>query len=270
MLTQDAVDHGLVYDVGAHLGEDSNFYLKLGFRVVAVEANPALVKKLRLRFSREIESGDYQLVPYAIGDSTQEITFYVNNSLSVWGTTNPDWARRNERMGAQSEPIKVKCVQFADVLAEYGTPHYLKIDIEGADMLCVDALRARSACPSFLSIESNKTSWAELMSELNVLYEIGYRRFKVVDQRRHFAGDFATRDGKRVHHQFESDSSGPFGEHLAGEWLTREEAIMRYRSIFRLYRTIGDNRLLGRVLGKMPLLRRIRDLVSWYDTHAAL
>ncbi len=30
----------LVFDVGAHKGEDSDFYLNLGYRVVAVEANP--------------------------------------------------------------------------------------------------------------------------------------------------------------------------------------------------------------------------------------
>jgi hypothetical protein len=30
----------LIYDVGLHLGEDSEFYLKKGFNVVAVEANP--------------------------------------------------------------------------------------------------------------------------------------------------------------------------------------------------------------------------------------
>ena len=33
----------LIYDVGAHKGENSDFYLRLGFRVVAVEANPMLV-----------------------------------------------------------------------------------------------------------------------------------------------------------------------------------------------------------------------------------
>lgn len=33
-------NENLIYDVGLHLGEDTNFYLKNVFRVVAFEANP--------------------------------------------------------------------------------------------------------------------------------------------------------------------------------------------------------------------------------------
>ncbi|HKF56732.1 MAG TPA: hypothetical protein VKJ45_14845 [Blastocatellia bacterium] len=32
----------LIYDVGPHLGEDTDFYLQKGFTVVAIKANPAL------------------------------------------------------------------------------------------------------------------------------------------------------------------------------------------------------------------------------------
>ncbi len=44
----------LIYDLGSHNGQDSEFYLKKGFIVVAVEANPTLCDGLKLRFSREI------------------------------------------------------------------------------------------------------------------------------------------------------------------------------------------------------------------------
>ena len=36
----------LIYDVGAHLGEDSQHYLAKGFKVVAVEANPDLAQDI--------------------------------------------------------------------------------------------------------------------------------------------------------------------------------------------------------------------------------
>ena len=36
-------DPNLIYDVGLHLGEDTEYYLKKGFRVIAFEANPELV-----------------------------------------------------------------------------------------------------------------------------------------------------------------------------------------------------------------------------------
>ena len=36
----------MVFDVGMHRGEDTELYLSKGFRVVAFEANPNLVKKV--------------------------------------------------------------------------------------------------------------------------------------------------------------------------------------------------------------------------------
>jgi 16S rRNA A1518/A1519 N6-dimethyltransferase RsmA/KsgA/DIM1 with predicted DNA glycosylase/AP lyase activity len=41
----------LIYDVGAHQGEDTDFYLKKGFAVVAIEAVPEFCKSLEKRFS---------------------------------------------------------------------------------------------------------------------------------------------------------------------------------------------------------------------------
>jgi len=41
------MDAQLIYDVGAQLGEDTDFYLRKGFKVVAIEANPPLAEGLR-------------------------------------------------------------------------------------------------------------------------------------------------------------------------------------------------------------------------------
>jgi hypothetical protein len=52
----------LIFDIGCHEGQDSDFYLRKGFTVVAVEANPALCVQLKQRFSQEIEDGQFTLV----------------------------------------------------------------------------------------------------------------------------------------------------------------------------------------------------------------
>ena len=43
----------LIYDLGCHNGQDSDFCLKKGFTVFAVEANPELCDVLKLRFLEE-------------------------------------------------------------------------------------------------------------------------------------------------------------------------------------------------------------------------
>lgn len=46
----------LVYDVGMNRGEDTEFYLKKGYRVVGFEADPLLVDQCRKRFAAELSS----------------------------------------------------------------------------------------------------------------------------------------------------------------------------------------------------------------------
>ncbi len=263
-----AIDNRLIYDIGAHRGEDSDYYLRLGYRVVAVEGNPQLAERLRQRFAAEIESGALTLIANAIGERDADAVFYVNDRNSAWGTTDPAWARRNQLMGADSRAISVKCVRFIDILARHGVPEYLKIDIEGADMRCIEDLSLSDARPRYLSIESTKTSWRDLVREFDALDRLGYTRFKVVKQARFPNRRLTRADGTVYDYAFEAGASGPFGEDLPGRWLTRRQAIARYIRIFIAYKTLGDNTLLSRLLPRIPVLRRLMALVSWYDTHA--
>jgi FkbM family methyltransferase len=263
----DEVDD-LIFDVGAHTGEDSEYYLKLGYRVLAIEANPVLADNLRIRFTQEIRDGRYMLIERAISNSDGPVTFFINEHNSAWGTANPEWAQRNKDMGSDSERISVQPIRFIEVLKKHGCPHYLKIDVEGADMLCVDELHGIEARPRYISLESSKTSWPDLLNEFRALASLGYTKFAVVDQRSHSTRAFRHRNGQIVNHAFERGSTGPFGEHLQCRWLSKEQAFRRYVWIFFLYRTLGDNTLLSRLIDRIPVLRRGLALVSWYDTHA--
>src|SRR5215469_13950329 len=100
----------LIYDVGAHLGEDTDFYLRKGFKVLAVEANATLAERLRERFRSSLHGGSLSVLQAAIAEHSGEVDFYVNESESVWGTIRPDWAKRNARLGAPSKLNRVKSV----------------------------------------------------------------------------------------------------------------------------------------------------------------
>lgn len=266
----------LIFDVGLHLGEDSAYYLAKGFRVVAFEANPTLVAHCRRRFEAELAAGRMTIIEGAVDDRGEEIVpFYVHDN-TVWGTTDPAWVDRNARFGP-SRTIEVRTVNFDEALGEFGMPHYMKIDIEGADRICLDALGRGPERPAFLSVEAEKVDWNDLVSELEQLRALGYVRFAVCQQ-----GGLpgrtvttTTRDGSHLTYTFEPAASGPFGEDIDRPWTDMSGAIVRYRKIFREYRTFGDNSLFNQVkLGR--LVRRGlsgalgRPLAGWYDTHARL
>ena len=130
----------LIYDVGMHKGEDTEFYLRKGFRVVAFEADPELVVYCKERHRHFLDTGQLVIVEGATVDQNsndigRKATFYKNRDNSVWGTVHTDWAKRNERLGTSSVSVEVDVIDFARVLQQTGMPHYMKIDIEGADMI---------------------------------------------------------------------------------------------------------------------------------------
>lgn len=185
-------------------------------------------------------------------------------------------------MGTSSCEITVAGARFTEVLAKYGMPYYLKIDIEGSDLLCVSCAKDFQSRPKYLSLESAKTSWRSLRREFTLLKEPRiFSRFKVFQQDdvvAQVALNLAC-EGRYAEHQFEHSGSGLFGEELPGLRLSKEGALELYRKIFLGYFLYGDDGLLsqpygdGGILQRSSIGRRVlrytRSQLGWYDTHAA-
>jgi FkbM family methyltransferase len=265
----------LVFDVGFHLGEDTAYYLRKGYRVVAFEAHPELVEFGRRRFASDIAAGRLQIVSGAITDSPQDaLTFYTHSRVSGWSTLQPQRAKRNQVMG-ESVPVTVPAVRFATCLRDHGVPHYIKIDIEATEMLCLEALLdiEPEQRPRYVSIEAESETWSGVVRQFDLLERLGYARFAIVQQ-----GDIGgrvaritTRDGRTVPYRFEMFSSGAFGEDLAGPWMDKREALRRYRRILRAL-------VAAHAFDQLPKGTEIRYVVAtlvgrplpgWFDIHAA-
>ncbi len=272
----------LIYDVGMHKGEDTDYYLKKGFRVVAFEANPALVASCRNRFSDDIKNGKLSIVEGAIVEQLPDksqpasIKFYQNKQKSIWGTVDSAWAQRNEVVdGTTNEIIEVPVVNFSDCLKEHGIPYYMKIDIEGMDSVCLKALMNSQQKPDYISIESEKVSFDKLLEEFNLLVKLDYSKFKAVQQKyiSRQREPNPSREGCHVGYRFQNGSSGLFGSDLPFEWKEYDQIIEEYKSIFVQYELFGDYgkfskyspvKFLLKVIGKITQ----KPIPGWYDTHA--
>jgi FkbM family methyltransferase len=262
----------LIYDVGLHNGDDTAFYLRRGFRVVAVEADPSLVGLARRRFATELRAGRLTLVHAGIADQDGTAEFYLCEGKSEFNSFD----RANAtKFGHQCHAIEIPCRRFGSILRQHGLPHYLKIDIECFDSHCVAELQ-RDRLPKYISCELTKTVQIEQLAEL------GYDAFKLVWQGHHRAvlDDTCTfgawlrttfrpvrpvawiakkyqslrnrsvRSAARAlrkwrllppenpwNWKFPHGSSGPFGEDAPGEWIDRDEALFRW---FALRRECGE------------------------------
>jgi len=270
----------LIYDVGMHKGEDSEFYLNKGFRVVAFEADPEHVAFVKNRLSSFIDAGRLVIVEGAIVDdcileSGQKKISFFKSEASICGTVHQKWVDRNNIGGIGAYEIEVDILDFSSCLKKYGIPYYLKVDIEGNDLACLSSLRDFSQRPDYLSIEAEQSSFEKLVEEISLFESLGYHAFKVVQQSQRFmkiTPPFPPREGEYFPTSFSKDSSGLFGRELPGTWLNREQTLQKYRRIIFLYKVMGHYGLCKSWFGKRihGVLKRLlrHPLPGWFDTHA--
>lgn len=273
------MNKNLIYDVGMHKGEDTSYYLKKGFKVVAFEADPDLISMNKENFSKEIKDGDLIIVEGAIIDksktSAKKIKFYKNQSNTVWGTVVEEWSIRNEQMGSKSIIIEVPTVDFGKCIEVHGMPYYLKIDVEGMDVVCLESLVQFESKPAHISIESEKVDFAQLIKEFELFEALGYDNYQMINQENiNLLKEPAdSREGKFLNYTFKKGSSGLFGSDFRTPWLSKKKALRNYKWIFYGYKLWGDNSRIKYWFGMNFIKRILRKLLrhnipGWYDTHA--
>ena len=172
-------------------------------------------------------------------------------------------------------------IDMAQIYRSYGIPYYLKVDVEGVDRLVVEELNAFEERPQYLSLESEKRDFDQLVAEMELLDSLGYNKFKIVQQQFIPGTKFTTHaiDGQLFDYVFQSDASGPFGDDLPQPWLTYGQALKEYKSIYRRYKFFGDYSYFQNMPGKaQEVVRGLYGMITgyrgplpgWFDTHASL
>jgi len=161
-----------IIDIGMYDGSDTDYYLRCGHEVIAIEANPSLCEKATRRFSRYVASGSLVVLNLAIGPGD-----FLDLNLS--GDDLGSSSIQPERVADRS-PVgtcRVKAALLPEIIAEHGQPDFVKIDIEGADRDCVLSLTP-SIAPQYLSFEAPQ----EIEDLISHLQSLGYTQFKAVNQ----------------------------------------------------------------------------------------
>jgi FkbM family methyltransferase len=243
------IQNNLIYDFGFHNGDDTDFYLAKGFQVVAAEANPGLIQKGIERFKKQISEGRLVLLHKAISDAAgRTVNFYIHHEKNDWSSCLKELA---ESDGSKAEVATVETTCLSDLCIQFGVPRYLKVDIEGCDLIVARQLSEIQEKPTFVSFETSKRDYAGLFA---YLYVSGYTHFQLINQAKHAArkAPEVPGEGIAIDYTFSQYSSGYFGEDLPKSgWLSYDEAMVRYIKYKELKQI--DNQELG---------------LGWVDLHA--
>jgi hypothetical protein len=156
-------------------------------------------------------------------------------------------------------------------MKKYGVPYYCKIDIEGYDAIAASTLQNTTYRPDFISVETEcigqdeKITEVESLKTLDTLKDLGYSKFKLVDQEtlevlstkpfynidsgpdtlKKKIAKLMFNPEKKVNNieqlkkehnfNFAIYASGPFGDDLKGEWVdypTAKRMLLMHRNDF--------------------------------------
>ena len=267
------IEDDLIYDLGMNICEDTEFYLKLGFRVVAVEADPAACATAEERFGNAAREGRLKIINAAISESRDPLTFYVCSTMSAWSTASTRLRDQWAREGARFTEIEVPGVVTDDLVRTYGVPHYAKMDIEGCDLMCMEGLSRQPIRPSYLSFEVDFYYAEEMVACATAM---GYRRFALVPQSTvpTQRQPKTPKEGRQVEHCFKCGASGLFGEDLPHPWVSARAIRAKCRAIINQHRASGLLARIERVPATQSWASGIRrrwlsGTSDWYDIHAA-
>ncbi len=124
---------GLAFDIGAHVGDRSASFLRLGASVVALEPQPRVFRTLRLIHGRNPRA---TLLCQAAGAAQAEIEMHLNTrnpSISTASTALIAAAQDAAEWQGQvwDRTIGVPVTTMDQLIADHGLPDFTKIDVEG-------------------------------------------------------------------------------------------------------------------------------------------
>ena len=253
----------LIYDVGMHNGADTDFYLRKGFDVAAIEANPDYVARARERFASEIAEGRLVIHDVALTETAGEVSFFVHE--------HDDWSRLDVDLdhrfpaGTYRE-IKVRGMPFQDIVRGHRAPYYVKLDIEGPERMAIGQMFSAGVRPPFLSFEAN----LETGPILELLEANGYGEFQLLGQldKSWIRLPSPPLEGDFCDVRFDTLMSGPFGRELPGRWVTRRalrEQLDAHAARVREGDPVAKNEWhdVHARRTAAPRRRRIFDLAGW-------
>lgn len=228
-MTRIVRDRRLIYDIGMSEGNDTSFYLRKGFRVVGVEADPVMHEHLFQRFAPEISDGRLNLLNRAASNRAgDEVVFF--RDLREQGHSSI--VCRGDKNDLEIEKFNVLTTNYEELTYLFGVPYYLKIDIEGGEPAFLTGMLNARGLPEYISSE------IQSVEPIILFHKMGYKWFRLINQVKiyQFPAPNPPLEGEFVNDLPRHQWSGLFGRELPGAtWFTIEQITEIHRMLHELW-----------------------------------
>jgi FkbM family methyltransferase len=153
-----------VYLVGNVMTAEVAQYLRSGYGVICIEANPLRAERL----ARDVGGESCIVLNLALGTREETLLFYVDSA--------------GELLSFEDSPgaceIAVRVRTFPSVLAEFGTPYFVRLATERPEGDTVLRSLTAETSPEFVSFEAGGKALGSLLH----LHAIGFQWFNISAQ----------------------------------------------------------------------------------------
>ena len=171
----------LVFDIGCNVGDKTDVLLDLGAAVVAVDPSAVCVERVKHRFKNAVAMGRLHTECVAVGSKPGEINVTMIDPVSGMYSGSADFLKYVSEIGyAGTGTRTVACLTLDQLVARYGKPALIKIDVEGMDAEVLEGLRER---PRYLSFEyhTSPTVWSRTEQCFAEATRLGFERANLTD-----------------------------------------------------------------------------------------
>ncbi|MEO1206146.1 MAG: FkbM family methyltransferase [Pseudomonadota bacterium] len=171
-------ESGLAFDIGAHVGDRTQSFRRLGARVVALEPQPLCAAALHEIFADE---PNVTLIKKACAAKPGKLTFHVNSANPTVSTASNDFITEADGADGWADQrwdseITVEATTLDDLIAAHGMPDFIKIDVEGFEDTVLAGL---TSAPRALSFEFTTIQRQTALHALQKLTDLGPYRFDI-------------------------------------------------------------------------------------------
>mgnify|MGYP001184704312 CR=1 FL=1 len=172
----------LVFDIGANMGTRVETALALGARrIVAVDPQERCIRYLRLKYRHNPR---VSIVPKGIAAEPGTLTLYLSptSGASTFSPAMRETHRAVSHIHYTGEAT-AELTTLDALIAEYGEPDFVKIDVEGFEL---EVLKGLSQPVTLVSFEAQPTALETAVACIERLESLGRYEYNIIAEERYY------------------------------------------------------------------------------------